>query len=279
MNQYVHLLSPTGIGLPTDLWVPSTDRIAPQSSTQVAAGLAKDIEKYGLTLSLEGYYKHSKNIIGYKEGASFLLIDDPTGAESFTWQDNITSGQGWSYGAEFLAQRKLGRLSGWIGYTLSWTQLQFDELNFGERFYAKYDRRHDISIVAIYDVLENLTFSATWVYGTGNAITLPIGEYWVTPHSPDIFGDATPWMNNGQYVQDYGELNGFRMGPYHRLDISLQYKIIRDRHISTWDFSVYNMYSRKNPFFYFIDSGTNGSVLKQVSLFPVLPTITYSIKF
>lgn len=283
MNQYVHLLSPTGIGLPTDLWVPSTDRIAPQTSNQVAAGFAKDVDKYQLLISIEGYYKKSTNIIGYREGASFLLIDDPTGAESFTWQDNITAGQGWSYGAEFLLQRKSGRVSGWIGYTLSWTQLQFEDLNFGEPFFARYDRRHDVSIVGIFELRSNITLSANWVYGTGNAITLPIGDYWVNPHVPDIYNDNTPSFYYGEYVQDYGEMNGFRMAPYHRFDIGLQIHKQRKFFKSTWDFSVYNMYNRKNPFFYYFDynitSGGTERVLKQVSLIPILPSISYSIKF
>jgi outer membrane cobalamin receptor len=131
MNQYIHLLSNTGIGLPTDLWVPSTNQVRPQRSDQVALGIAKDFTERNLALTVEGYYKKSKNVIGYKEGASFLLIDDPTTAEELSWEQNITSGQSWSYGAEVLLQRKSGRFSGWLGYTLSWTQLQFDELNFG----------------------------------------------------------------------------------------------------------------------------------------------------
>ena len=132
MNQYVHLLSNTGLGLPTDLWVPSTDNVKPQRSQQIAAGLAKDLTKQNLAITIEGYYKKMDDIIGYKEGATFLLIEDPTGAEAFTWEDNITSGQGWAYGMEFLVQRKTGKLTGWVGYTLSWTQLQFDEINFGK---------------------------------------------------------------------------------------------------------------------------------------------------
>jgi hypothetical protein len=282
MNQYVHLLSPTGIGLPTDLWVPATDQIAPQRSSQVAAGLAKDLTEPGITVTLEGYYKRSHNIIGYKEGASFLLIEDPQATESFTWQDNITSGQAWSYGAEFLIQKKTGKLSGWIGYTLSWTQFQFDELNFGEKFYARYDRRHDISVVGIYKPSDRITISATWVYGTGNAITMPLGEYWTAPHNIDIWGDEPPYIWS-DYVEDYGEKNGFRMAPYHRLDLGMQLHQPHDNWEGTWEFSIYNAYSRKNPFFYYIDTETinlkNIRVLKQVSLFPIIPSVSYSFKF
>ncbi|MDV7395339.1 hypothetical protein RZS08_28385, partial [Arthrospira platensis SPKY1] len=127
----------------------------------------------GLQFSLEGYYKSSTNILGYKPGASFLLIDDPSGAQNFTWQDNVTAGKGESYGMEVLLHKKSGKTSGWIGYTLSWTQLQFDEINFGEKFWARHDRRHDMSVVVIHELSERITLSGTWVYGTGNAVTLP----------------------------------------------------------------------------------------------------------
>ena len=148
MNQYVHLLSNTGLGLPTDLWVPTTDRVAPQQSRQVALGLAKDLEKPSLTLTLEGYYKKMNHILNYKEGASFLSISGEN-ANELSWEDNVTAGKGWSYGAEFLIHKKTGRFSGWIGYTLSRTKWQFSELNFGKTFYPRYDRRHDLSVVGI----------------------------------------------------------------------------------------------------------------------------------
>ncbi|WP_406672504.1 TonB-dependent receptor, partial [Natronospira sp.] len=235
MNQYVHLLSTTGIGLPTDLWVPSTKNIKPQSTWQVTSGFSKDFSERALELSVEGYYKRSRNTIGYREGASFLLIDDPSNAESFSWEDNITSGQAWSYGAEFFLQKKTGRLNGWVGYTLSWTQLQFDEVNNGEKYWARYDRRHDISVVAIYELRTNITLSGTWVYSTGNALSLPIGEYSRVTHNPwgqstyyyddNFTTENTPFrLSPWSYINDYGSKNAFRAGAYHRLDIGIQTK-------------------------------------------------------
>lgn len=285
MNQSIHLLSNTGIGLPTDLWVPSTDRIRPQNSKQISAGLAQDLPEKNLIITLEGYYKWSKNNLGYKPGASFLLLDDPTDAQSFTWQDNVTAGEGKSYGVELLVQKKTGKLSGWIGYTLSWTKLRFDEINFGEYFWARYDRRHDISIVAIYELKENITLSGTWIYGTGSAITLPLGEFPATNWSP-----LTQYIPNNQYyyeyynmVTDYGEVNSFRMKAYHRFDVAIQFHKQMKRHKRTWEFGFYNAYSRKNPFFYFIENEYDGqssiSKLKQVSIFPIVPSITYNIVF
>lgn len=279
MTQYVHLLSNTGIGLPTDLWVPSTQNAPPQSSRQVALGVARDFKDHNFELSVEGYYKKSENTLGYREGASFLLIDDPTGAEEVNWENNVTSGQAWAYGAEVLLQRKTGRLTGWIGYTLSWAELQFDEVNFGEKYFARYDRRHDISVVAVYEINKRIIFSGTWVYGTGNAITLPIGEYWVFPHDLNQNDGYNPgyWWGT---VNDYGGINNFRMAPYHRLDLGIQFIKHHDHWRGVWEISAYNAYNRKNPFFYYISyTDADERALFQLSIFPIIPSISYSVKF
>ncbi|MDY0200911.1 MAG: TonB-dependent receptor [Tenuifilaceae bacterium] len=283
MNQHIHLLSNTGIGLPTDLWVPATKFAPSQDSRQVAAGFVKDLRDISTTLSLEGYYKKSKNVIAYREGASFLMFDDPTGATEIKWEDNVTSGTSLSYGAELLAHKKSGRFSGWVGYTLSWTQHQFDEINNGKPFWARYDRRHDISVVGIFEISEGITISGTWVYGTGNAITLPLAIYPIRENAPSA---NNLWDGN---IQDYGEKNGFRMAPYHRLDLSVQLHKKLKSYERTWEFGVYNAYNRQNPFVYFVDENasynqetgeyTYTSKLKQVSLFQFIPSVSWSIKF
>lgn len=284
MNQYIHLLSNTGVGLPTDLWVPSSDKLKPQQSRQVALGVAKDYNKRNFSVSIEGYYKEMDNIISYKEGASFLAIDDPqSSGDKFSYERNITSGKGWSYGAEFLLQRKTGRLTGWIGYTLSWTQWQFDELNFGRKFWARHDRRHDISVVGIYklkerveDNDEGITLSATWVYGTGNAITLPVAEYNAPVHSPSGVANYG-W---GGAVSQYTDKNAFRMAPYHRMDVGIQFTKKMRWWVRTWEISAYNVYNRYNPFFYYIGTDNRGNTrLKQVTLFPFIPSVSWNIKF
>ncbi len=281
MNQYVHLLTTSGVGLPTDLWVPATARVKPQSSSQIAAGLAKDLTKHKLSLTIEGYYKEMKNIIAYKEGASFLSVGGAFDGEDqeITWEDNITTGNGVSYGGEFLLQRKEGKLTGWIGYTLSWTKHKFDELNYGKEFYARYDRRHDVSVVAMYKLRKNITISATWVYGTGNAITLPISTFRLDEFKS--FASHYGYWANGQ---EYTDRNDFRMAAYHRADIGIQIKKEKKRGVRTIEFSAYNLYSRKNPFYYFIGpekrfQENSKQVLKQVSLFPILPSISWSFKF
>jgi hypothetical protein len=277
MNQYIHLLSSTGAGLPTDLWVPSTDSIAPQHSEQVALGIAKEFLPRNLTLTVEAYYKKSKNIIAYKEGATFLNVDPVENDDDISWEDNVTSGQGWSYGAEVFLQRKSGKLTGWVGYTLSWTKLQFDELNFGKEYYARYDRRHDISVVAIYKINKGITLSATWVYGTGNAITLPKAEYDAPTHNP---GHSTPdYGSNFIFATDFGEKNSFRMAAYHRADIGVQFYKKLKRCERTFELSFYNVYNRHNPYFYYIGGSNDKRVLKQVSLFPVLPSVSWTYKF
>ncbi len=294
MNQYIHLLSTTGIGLPTDLWVPSTGRIAPQSTWQLATGFAFDWLERNVELSTEGYYKKSDNIIGYKEGASFLYIEDPENASAFSWQDNITNGEAWAYGVEFLIQRKSGKLSGWAGYTLSWIQHRFNELNFGDKFWARYDRRHDFSLVGIYEISQGITFSATWVYATGNALDLGTGRFPVITnaiynHEQNPYFD--PWWNTANV---YNKKNSFRAAAYHRLDLGFQFH----KDITSFGYPVkrtleigaYNAYSRSNPFFYFwesnvhvdesgIETGQSSNKLMQVSIFPLVPSVSLNFKF
>ncbi len=263
MYQYIHLLTNSGIGLPTDLWVPATDRVKPQSSWQAALGAAKTMKGY--EFSIEVYFKEMKNLIEYQEGASFFNLGTD-------WQDKITSGNGQSYGAEFLVQKKTGKFSGWIGYTLSWTNRKFEELNFGERYPYKYDRRHDLSVVGIYEFSKRFSLSGTWVYGTGNAITLPKAVY------------PSNNQNNQYYysseVRSYGSRNDYRMSAYHRLDIGLTWNKEKKWGTRSWSLGAYNLYNRKNPFY--IDDGFDNQGNKQYfqySLFPVIPYLRYSFKF
>jgi hypothetical protein len=287
MNQYVHLLSNTGVGLPTDLWVPATEKVGPQQSQQWAAGFAKDMPKHGLMVSLEGYYKIMDGVINYRDGASFLDVGTGSASEQndpLRWQDNVTTGSGESYGAEVLIQKKYGKLSGWIGYTLSWTKLQFDELNFGKEFFARYDRRHDISVVGIYKVNERMTLSATWVYGTGQAITMPLATFVAEQPSPS-FNNAGSNISSGFMIaQDYGERNSFRMRAFHRMDIGAQWHKKLKRCERTFELGFYNLYNRRNPFYYYIETeydsnGDVSNVLKQMSLFPILPSFTWTYKW
>ena len=285
MNQYIHLLSSSGVGLPTDLWVPATENIKPMRSQQLALGFAKDY-KGGYSLSIESYYKTMENMIQYRDGASFFLQDnfDPNvPSDSRSWESQVTSGTGKSYGAEVFLQKQMGKFSGWIGYTLSWTILNFAEINDGKPFYAKYDRRHDLSLVGIYKISKYLSLAATWVYGTGNAITMPQGYMSSSSHqlstipyvwNPNFGG------GNGNSQIDYTSRNAFRMEPYHRLDIGLRFSKEIKKGWQTWELSFYNAYSRMNPFFYYGSEDNNNVVtLKKLTLFPMIPSISWSLKF
>ena len=294
MNQYLHLLSNSGIGLPSDLWVPATDKVKPQASRQIAIGLAKDllIKDSPFLISLEGYYKKSKNVIGYKEGASFISVNrvNPQTATNFTYEDIVTAGNAESYGTELFIEKKTGKYTGWIGYTLSWTWLKFSDLNFGKRFPATYDRRHDISIVQIYKLSERITLSAIWVYSTGNSITLPISSYQLVPTtspykpytpSESAIKNGYELPNNNAVVYDYGSMNSTKMPAYHRLDIAVQFYKKKKKYERIFEVGIYNAYNRQNPFFYQkkYDSQNRTVKLVQVTLFPIIPSVSWTWKF
>lgn len=268
MSQYIHLLTNSGVGLPTDLWVPATDRVPPQRSWQVAGGLAQTLADQ-FEVSLEGYYKVMNNVIEYRDGASYL-------GNANDWESQVASGRGWSYGAELFVQKKTGKTTGWLGYTLSWTNREFIALNFGEPFPYKYDRRHDLSIAVVHDLSDRWELSGTWVYGTGNAISLPLAQYRGT-----YLGDGnSPFSSFYGTLSYYESRNGFRMRAYHRMDVGVTNKKTTKWGERRWNLSVYNAYSRLNPFFIYYGSDDFGNpAFRQVSLFPILPSISYSFSF
>ncbi len=277
MNQYIHLLSGSGLSVPTDLWVPSTENVKSQSSQQFALGVAKDYTEHDFSLSLEGYYKKSNNVIGYKEGANFLeLGGDANSIREFDFEESIISGNAWAYGGEFLIQKKHGKLSGWVGYTLSWSQRQFNELNFGRKFNAKYDRRHDASIVAIYKASGKITLSANWVFGTGNNYTLANGVVKTVFNNPN---DSNPNSGPTKTANYYIGKHNFRGESTHRLDLGVQFHKQKRVGKRTWVISIYNVYNRRNPYYYFIKTEDGSSALKRVSLLPIIPSITYKYEF
>ncbi len=263
MTQYVHLLTNEGVGLPTDLWVPSTSRIKPQNSWQAALGIAKTIGA-DYEFSLEGYYKQMNNLLSYKEGASFLSFDD--------WQDKVEQGQGKSYGAEVLVQKKKGNTTGWIGYTLSWNLRQFDNINSGEEYPFKYDRRHDISVVVSHKFNDRISVAGTWVYGTGNAITLNEARYIAYNPTTEGFG-----FTETSVVGVPGSKNNYRMDSYHRLDLGVNFTRQKRRYQRTFSIGTYNTYSRRNPFFIYYNESQRS--FKQVSIFPLIPYFSWSFKF
>jgi hypothetical protein len=261
--QYIHLVSNAGTTLPTDIWVPSTYRVKPQDGILYAAGYFRNFSNNMFETSLEFYYKTMKNQIEYKEGYTPDLSDPE---ESFVF------GKGWSYGSELFVNKVKGRLTGWVGYTLSWTWRQFPDLNEGMKYPSKYDRRHDLSVVGIYEISKKWKVSSTFVFGSGNAISLPERFYFV----------------DGVLTQEYSSINAYRMKPYNRLDIAATYTPVHKKprkYTDSWVFSIYNVYSRENPYFYYFDqtgnvsNGTLAVTAKQVSLFPIIPAVTWNVHF
>ena len=268
--QYIHLASTSSISLPTDLWIPSSSGIEPKFADQYALGYFKNLKDNIYETSIEAYYKEMTNLLEYKEG---VLPEDNTNSSS---DGSFAFGDGDSYGIEVLLKKNKGKTTGWIGYTLSKTTRFFDEVNAGIAFPAKYDRRHDLSITATHKLSEKWTLSSVFVYATGNAITLPTERY--------IIGE--------NIYTEYTSRNGFRMDAYHRLDIGATYTPKKkNKFQSSWNFSIYNVYSRKNPYFIYFalesPEGEDGSIQQgnltpkayQVSIFPILPSVSWNFNF
>ncbi len=261
--QYIHLVTNAGTTLPTDLWVPSTLRVQPQLSWQYAIGYFQNLKDGMFETSVEAYYKTMENQIEYREGYTPSLKDP---------EEEFVFGKGWSYGAEFFINKVKGRLTGWVGYTLSWTWRQFKQLNDGLKYPSRNDRRHDLSVVASYELNNKWKLSSVFVYGTGAAISVPERFYLVS----------------GVLTQEYSRINAYRMAAYHRIDIAATYTPKRKENSkfnSNWVFSIYNLYSRQNPYFIYYDqegSAATGDLkvaAKQVSLFPIIPSVTWNVKF
>ncbi len=262
-NQYIHLVSSSTSTLPTDLWIPSSKKVKPQIGIQYSLGYFRNFYKNVYETSVEVYYKDLRNQIEFADGyVPELGIDI---------EENFVFGRGRSYGAEFFIKKSKGKFNGWIGYTLSKTERQFDDLKTGDNWFpTKYDRVHDLEIVAIYNLNERWDFSSTFVYATGQATTIVESFY--------VIG--------GQIQTDYGPRNGYRLPAYHRLDISATLKNKPEKKFdSSWNFSIYNVYSRKNPYFIYTTwegdfaYGAVDVQAKQVSIFPIIPSVTWNFKF
>ena len=262
MTQYLHLLTNAGLGLPTDLWVPTTPSVGPENSYLTSAGLAYNLWNL-YDFSVEAYYKTMTGLIEYKDGASYADIEND-------WQKKIAKGSGETYGAEFFFHKKTGKFNGWAGYTLSWNYRTFPEINDGRRYFYKYDRRHDIEFVLAYQINDMKDLSLTWVYGTGNAISLANASYWALGRN-----GAQP-----EPVDYYNGRNNYRMRAYLRLDLSYTRKKITKYGERSWSYSVYNAYSRRNPFFMDIGYDQKGhKKFIQYSLFPIIPSLAFHFKF
>ncbi len=287
MNQYIHMLSNNTISMPTDLWVPATAKIEPMKSHQYAIGAFYSLKEIA-DFSVEGYYKTMDNLLEYKDGASFM-------GASTNWEDKVSMGRGVAYGVEFLAQRSIGNTTGWLGYTWSKSDRIFDRpgntINNGKPFPAKYDRKHDVSLTATHRFSERFDISASWVFSTGNAATFAFHEY--AEADVPSYQNYYHYQGTHSYVETlpYVEArNNFRYDNYHRFDLGMNFhKITKRGNQRTWNISIYNVYNRLNPFYVYVwdestyNPDTGGwktkNVLRQATLFPIIPSVSYTIKF
>lgn len=264
MRQYIQLLSNSGAGLPTDLWLPSTSRVPPQKAWQIAAGIVRTIDARALDISIEGYYKEIDGVIAYREGSYFV-------GSNQNWEDAITSGRGWAYGAEMYVRRTRGRTTGWISYTLAWSKRRIPELNDGRIFPHRYDRRHDVSITLMHD-FGRRKISASWVYSSGHTLTLAHSRY----------------RQDGILIDVYGSRNSYRTPSYHRLDFSVR-RPSRQGKRSEVIASLYNVYSRRNIFYIYTEENRSldpnhgynidERTIKKFTLLPIVPSVSYRFYF
>ncbi len=277
--QYIHLANVSPLALPTDVWLPSTDVVEPQFGRQWAVGYFRTLSDGAIEASAELFYKDMRNLVEYQENYQ------PTDAVGNNEDNFLTFGRGYAAGLELFLRKIKGKTTGWLGYTLSRTERQFDALNGGRWFPANFDRTHDLALVVAHQLSEKWSLSGNFVYGTGRPITLPSNAYFI----------------ENRLTLQYSDRNSVRMIDYHRMDLAATYSVNpmravldpitgessmqRKRVQSKWVFSIYNVYSRLNPFFYyFADEGRPEDnsfriSARQVSLFPILPSVTWNFIF
>jgi len=269
MAQFVHLLSVAFNSIPRDFWVPSTETLRPQQADQIALGLAQNY-KEDYEISLEGYYKTLTDVLEYKDGYGLLNMNEK-------WEQSIVQGTGRSYGMELFVQKKTGAFTGWAGYTLSWTDRHFDELNGGKRFPYKYDRRHDFNIALMqnFGKKKKHEISGSWTFSSGHCMTLPVG----------IVDAGHPIFHGGSYntysYYEYGKRNGYRMKPYHRLDLNIAFVVpFKEGRGLRWGIGLYNAYNRKNPYYVTLERiGGDSYKYVQYSRISILPYFSFQFKF
>ncbi len=271
MTQYMHLLTSSAVSLPTDLWIPVTEKIKPQHATQYSLGYKLEINK-GFDFSVIAYYKYYENLLAFGE-------ENASGVYSNLWDNSLVFGDGESKGVEFLIHKRTGKFTGWIGYTLAKSIQRFSELNDGKSFPTTNDRRHDIGIFGNYVLNSKVDFSATWLLGSGNSVTLPSQKY----YSPSLPTSAIGSTDNySEYISTY---NGYKMPVFHRLDIGANFKKKNRLGERIWSIGIYNVYGRQNAFsLYFSNeedsSGNTTRELKQLSIFPFpIPYVRYTLRF
>lgn len=273
MKQYLHLLGNSAVGVPTDLWVPSTRKILPENSWQATLG-GYGIFKNYFEYSIELYYKEYDNLIDFTQGTDFLssgLETDFLDEANSDWQDRVQKGKGKSYGSEFSIRKTTGKLQGAISYTISKSNRQFDNFNYGEVYPYKYDRRHSINFNIIYNIKSSIKLVCNWVYMSGFYVSLQRSKY--PENGFEIFPNqgCSPPVD----IPVVEEKNNFQMPAYHRLDISAEFHKQKKRGERIWSVGIYNLYNRQNVFSVYYERST----FTKISLFPILPSFSYRYIF
>lgn len=263
MVQYLHLVSGSGATMPTDLWYPVSNKIRPQTADQISLSYHQYIPTLKANLTIESYYKWMQHLVEYKEGTTTLLNNNI--------EDDLIQGSGKAYGVEVLLQKQVGKFNGWLGYTLSWSTRQFDELNNGKTYFARYDRRHDFSLVLNYQLNKRIAFSGVFVYATGSRFTPVTGQF--------LMPNAT--YSNFDPLPIYSERNAVQLSASHRLDLNMIiYSKPNKKWSSEWHIGAYNIYNRTQPYRIRIEQNANGQLkYQEQGLFGFIPSIAYNFKF
>lgn len=274
MVQPLHLLTNSSVGLPSDIWVPATENIKPEMSQQITCGTDFKVnDKF--SYKFDSYYKTMNGVINYKAGNSFMDIYD-------NWEDLVETGRGEAWGFENSWNYKTSRLNAWVNYTLSWNERKFERINSGKAFPYKFDRRHDLNLGFVYNLTDNIECSAVWTYQTGMAATIPVQDYQA---AGPIDYTITDFITNidiedTHRIQYFNEYNSYRLPAFHHLDLSATFKKQIGSHYREWKLGVYNAYARQNAYMYFPQTSPAGETkYKQVCIFPIIPSISYHIKF
>lgn len=267
--QFIHLATTSGAQFPVDLWVPSSAKVKPQEANQVAIGYFRNFFNNKYEASVETYYKKMNNQIEFKPFSQLFF--------NANLENEMVFGQGEAYGLELFFKKKVGRLNGWVGYTWSRAYRQFDQLNQGQAYFFRYDRTHDISVVLSYKINKKWSTTVVFVYGTGNAVTLPTSRY-----AYRVGYDPVTNQPKFTFIDVYDKINSFRLPAYHRADVNFTYTHKKtDRWESSWNFSIYNVYNRANPYFIYFLPDLDKLEVKayMVYLFPIVPSVAWNFKF
>lgn len=256
-SQNLHALRGQTLSTPFDRYIPSSNLLRPQLSDQVSLGLFGMMPRHQLDFSIEGYYRHTRNLLDYRDGSGFT--------SEIELERLVLAGKGQGYGVELCLRRPVGRLTGWAAYTLSWSRAKIPGINQGRWYDANNDRRHDVNLMASYRLTDHWNISAAWVYNSGQAFTAPSGKYAIEDN----------------YIYYYAERNGYRAPDYHRLDVSATWTRPMRRATSELTFSIYNLYNHYNPFLINFEDSENGArtLAVQYSLFGILPSVAWTIRF